>query len=57
MENKLDRKQAAADSEWVAWFGADVYKMTVHDSIAELGNIVTNIGDSLANRPGTKSSH
>lgn len=57
MENKLDRKQAAADSDWVAWFGADVFKVTVHDSIAELGNIVSSIGDSLASRPTTKSSH
>jgi uncharacterized protein YoxC len=57
LENRLDRKQAAADSEWVAWFGADVYKVTVHDSIAELGNIVSSIGNSLASRPAAKSSH
>jgi hypothetical protein len=56
MEERLERKEAAADAEWTGWFGADVYKVTVHDSIADLGNIVSSLATSLSGRQ-PKSSH
>lgn len=53
VEVKLDHKENSADGQWVAWFGADVYKVTVHDSVAELGSIIEELAMAMS---GTSSN-
>lgn len=48
LEEKLGHKEGSADEEWTAWFGADVFKVTVHDSVAELGSIVEELATAMS---------
>ena len=56
IKSRLDRKAAAADAEWTDWFVGKVYKVTVYNSIGEMGNILTDLSTSLSGR-AAKSSH
>lgn len=56
LEERLDRKEALADEEWTAWFGADVYKVTVHESVAELGVIVQGLATAMSGA-GSNAAH
>lgn len=48
LKEKLEHKTDLADNEWTAWFGGDIYKVTVHDSVAELGSIVDELATAMA---------
>lgn len=47
LKKKLQRKEDKADSEWTAWFGADVYKVTVHESLGEMAGIMKGLASSI----------